>query len=118
MKIISRKEAKALGLTRYFTGKSCKWGHEAERSVSCASCCVCAARAADKYRSAHPEMRAASWKKYVATRTASVRASQKKYRANNRDKLVASSRSFNEKMRALVIIAREIIPEITEEIGL
>jgi hypothetical protein len=31
--IISRAEAKARGLTRYFTGKPCKYGHIAERYV-------------------------------------------------------------------------------------
>jgi hypothetical protein len=31
--IISRKEAKAAGLTRYFTGKPCKRGHVVERRV-------------------------------------------------------------------------------------
>jgi len=40
MKIISRKEAKENGLTRYFTGKSCKHGHIAERFISygCVEC--------------------------------------------------------------------------------
>jgi len=33
MEIISRKEAKALGLTRYFTGKPCKHGYIAERDT-------------------------------------------------------------------------------------
>ena len=33
LKIISRKEAQSLGLTRYYTGKPCKHGHIAERST-------------------------------------------------------------------------------------
>lgn len=36
--IISRKEAKALGLKRYFTGESCKHGHVCERLLK--GCCV------------------------------------------------------------------------------
>ena len=38
--IISRKEAKALGLKRYFTGKPCKHGHLSERSIDngCLEC--------------------------------------------------------------------------------
>jgi hypothetical protein len=34
-------EARALGLTRYFTGKPCKYGHIAERLVSNRRCSVC-----------------------------------------------------------------------------
>jgi predicted RNA-binding protein YlxR (DUF448 family) len=41
MDIISRKEAKAIGLTRYFTGKPCKHGHVSERHVSHGGCYVC-----------------------------------------------------------------------------
>ena len=38
MDIISRKEAKAQGLTRYFTGKPCKNGNLAERGVVSPQC--------------------------------------------------------------------------------
>ena len=40
MNIISRKEAKAQGLARYFTGKPCKNGHIAERLTAghCVEC--------------------------------------------------------------------------------
>jgi len=43
MKIITRKEARARGLKRYFTGKLCKHGHVAERLVSVRNCLECAA---------------------------------------------------------------------------
>ena len=39
--IITRKEAKALGLKRYFTGKPCKHGHVCERQVSSKGCVEC-----------------------------------------------------------------------------
>lgn len=40
MEIISRKEAKAKGLKRYYTGKPCKHGHVSERYIGgpCVSC--------------------------------------------------------------------------------
>ena len=38
---ISRREAIALGLTRYRTGKACRQGHVAERHVFNNSCCEC-----------------------------------------------------------------------------
>ncbi len=42
MKIISREEARAKGLKRYFSGKACKWGHCCERYVSNGVCIKCA----------------------------------------------------------------------------
>jgi hypothetical protein len=39
--IISRKEAKARGLVRYFTGKPCRHGHVAERYLNSGSCVDC-----------------------------------------------------------------------------
>ena len=41
MSIISRSEAKGLGLKRYFTGASCAQGHIAERYVSGRQCVAC-----------------------------------------------------------------------------
>lgn len=42
-KIITRAEAKALGLKRYFTGNACKNGHVAEKYTNCSLCVVCSA---------------------------------------------------------------------------
>lgn len=39
--IISRAEAKAIGLKRFFTGIPCKYGHVSERSVTSSACLVC-----------------------------------------------------------------------------
>lgn len=56
--IISRAEAKARSLTRYFTGAPCKYGHVSDRITSSALCCECV-RAYDrergKIRRASPE---------------------------------------------------------------
>lgn len=41
MRLISRKEAAAQGLTFYFTGKPCSFGHIAQRYVSCHRCLGC-----------------------------------------------------------------------------
>ncbi|MNC39344.1 hypothetical protein D3C75_879980 [compost metagenome] len=41
MEIISRVKAKELGLTRYFTGKPCKYGHIATRTTKSATCGEC-----------------------------------------------------------------------------
>lgn len=39
--IISREEARTLGLKRYFTGRACKYGHTAQREVSNTGCVIC-----------------------------------------------------------------------------
>jgi hypothetical protein len=41
LQIITRKQAKALGLTRYFTGKPCKHGHVCERYTANFACVEC-----------------------------------------------------------------------------
>lgn len=41
MELVSQSEAKARGLTRYFTGKPCRHGHLAERMLSDRRCTDC-----------------------------------------------------------------------------
>lgn len=41
VEIVSRKDARAAGLTRYFTGAPCKRGHVAERLTSIRACLLC-----------------------------------------------------------------------------
>lgn len=54
MKIVTRKEAKALGLKRYFTGKACIHGHVTERYVSDVKCVECNRQDAVNWRAANP----------------------------------------------------------------
>lgn len=53
--IISRKDARARGLKRYFTGASCKHGHVDERYVTTRECCRCALLHTKKYAERHPD---------------------------------------------------------------
>lgn len=41
MEIITRKQAKELGLKRYYTGKECRKGHIAERFTLTGCCLEC-----------------------------------------------------------------------------
>ena len=52
---ISRTEAKALGLRRYFTGKPCKHGHVAERLICNKGCVVCQALKVGNNKEYHRE---------------------------------------------------------------
>jgi len=51
--IVSRKDARAAGLKRYFTGKPCKRGHVAERWVSIKACVNCQLELGEEWRKRH-----------------------------------------------------------------
>lgn len=55
--IITRAEAKAKGLIRYFTGKFCKNQHRAERYCSTGTCCECMLKFNREHYSRNPEAR-------------------------------------------------------------
>ena len=66
MDIITRKEAKAQGLKKYFTGNPCKNGHTAERQTSNGICIACSnIKQKEKYE-ADPEKARARVRKYYA----------------------------------------------------
>ena len=52
-RIISRQEAIAQGLTKYYTGKACKWGHICERNVNDRHCPICKNIRSKKHRAKH-----------------------------------------------------------------
>ena len=56
IEIISREEAKALGLKRYFTGEPCKRGHIAERTIR-GACTKCMLESDRRWRERNPEVR-------------------------------------------------------------
>lgn len=107
MKLIrSRKEAKELGLTRYFTGHPCKHGHVAERDVINATCVECSL--GWKRRNAERVLQyAKDWyyqnrehslkvkKKYL--RTEAGKAAMKRTREKNRENCIAASREWRKK---------------------
>lgn len=79
MKIISRGDAKKLGLRHYFTGKECPNGHIAKRFVSSYTCSECAIEHHRRYRK-DPEFRS----KELAYKA--------RYRKENREKIAEYSR--------------------------
>lgn len=72
MRLISRGEAQAQGLTRYFNGNPCKHGHVAERLTTSCTCIVC--------HRAH--WRDSKKRKPEEFRRIQRRAQQKRYHAN------------------------------------
>jgi hypothetical protein len=113
MEIISRKEAKTLGLTRYFTGKPCKHGHVVERAVSAGNCTKCAKqtnknwknnnleakniihkKAADKYRQNNKEKITEASVEYYIKNKKKINAANKTYRENNSEKMKERNRKY------------------------
>lgn len=62
--IISRKDAQAAGLKRYFTGEECSNGHVSDRRVGNGECYACAKLRLNKWREDNPDKKAAHRKKH------------------------------------------------------
>ena len=101
-KIISRKDAKAQGLKRYYTGKTCKRGHVAERQTSDGSCFECHKH----YRSVHGESQYKLALEWQNNNRDLVRKSKREsakrnidtarqYKKNNHAKVLANAQRYN-----------------------
>ena len=87
MDIISRQEAKANGLSRYFTSEVCKLEHRVERYVSSGECVICASKRGKKRYEENSEEIKISVKKYYETNTEKVKLNRKQYLKNNTEKV-------------------------------
>jgi len=101
LQIISKADAKAQGLTRYFTGKPCPHGHVAERRVDNGHCVECARERArrryeenpDKeregnrrYREANPDKERERFRRWREANPDKVRERKRRWREENADK--------------------------------
>lgn len=82
MKIISRKEARAAGLPRYFTGNPCPHGHISERRTKNSVCLQCILDFGRKW--------------YAANRDHKLAQSKRVYR-NNREAIIVRTDSYRKK---------------------
>jgi hypothetical protein len=71
---VSRKDAKAAGLKRYFTGKPCLRGHIAERLVSRARCNECKRIRERARQKANPEKHSSRIRAWAKANPAKVNA--------------------------------------------
>ena len=101
MEIISRKEAKEKGLTRYFTGKPCKHGHIADRWVSGGGCSECKRLKAEKkaeydkiYRIRNADKIKEAKKESYEEKKDLVRKKHKKYYEQNKVKIKKNSNRY------------------------
>jgi hypothetical protein len=78
--LISREQARAQGLGRYFTGKPCKHGHVEERLTSTGSCVQCNRTTGKRYKRLNPEKNRLYIRRWID---------------RNRDRVNARSREIN-----------------------
>lgn len=88
--VVTREQAKAAGLSRFFTGKPCKRGHLSQRTTANGGCFACnSADALALYHAEAPEKRALRWERAKVWKDAhreQVRAEGRAYSKANRDK--------------------------------
>lgn len=114
MKIISRKEAKAQGLSRYFTGKPCKNGHVAERRTASSHCVGCRAEAnarwyasnqdrclevGRRWKNANKERRAETNKKWRMDNIDRCKQVGRRYYEENRERALKQGKRWREENR-------------------
>ncbi len=106
MEIIKRSAAKKLGLKRYFTGKSCKMGHVAQRKVVNGACCECALLGTKEWRTENADHIAEYNKDY-----------KKVYRVESKDKLrELKSKYYHENRERLAPKYREYVQNNREKV--
>ena len=111
MEIISRSDAKALGLKRFFTAKPCIRGHVAERIVSNKACVECAAIRDRAYKEANRVL----LRDKARERNASNKEYARKYYLDNKEKYKErSDRRYREKRDEILEAQRKRIRENPE----
>ncbi len=134
--IISRSEAMAGGLKRFFTGEPCKNGHICERSVSKRECLKCRSEKAklnrlsdldghraklNKWRRDNPDKVKASrrnnYLRYIDARRAYARVRVPIWRRNNPEKKRIINRALRAKKRSAIgsHTAEQILEMLTKQ---
>lgn len=95
---ISRAEAKAKGLSRYWTGLECKFGHIAERGTANGVCITCRYEIEKRYKAAHPEKIKEKVRKQAARHRIEnperIARNKKRWADANKDKIADKGRRW------------------------
>ncbi len=91
MNIITRAEAKSLGLKRYFTGMACKRGHVAERFVNSARCVECNKVICNEWASKNSDVKSSIDRNYRDKNRDSISAYKKSWYLRNRGHVIEKS---------------------------
>lgn len=113
--IVTRAQAKARGLKKYFTSIPCKNGHISQRLVHGAVCSICMAKMRKVSLEKHRETRRQAEKKYKTENKAKIYETLKIYRARNPAKIREIDNRYRanhiEECRARDRAARKANPE-------
>jgi len=90
MEIITRKDAKELGLKRYFTGKPCPHGHIGERHVIGSGCIECGR----KWRKSHPQTIKKLNQMYYEKNKQELNSNRQQWYRENRKKALEYARQY------------------------
>jgi hypothetical protein len=93
-KVLLRSEALQAGLTRYFTGQPCMYGHICERMVSSKRCCECGKAAKAAWDKANLTQNAAARRRRVAARPEHYKALKAAWHKANPEGQAARSRKW------------------------
>lgn len=85
--IIYRKDAIALGLKRYYTGRPCKHGHICERHVIGGVCIRCKRIATEQWHKETRSERNKVYYKWAKANPDKIRQAKASYRSSNKDKI-------------------------------
>lgn len=119
---MTRKEAREQGLTHYFTGKPCKYGHIARRRVDNLTCMECVRLKVRTWQGQNQDREKAKMQRWYATNADRVKARSKVWAKANpgrRKAIMAANRVARkaariplspEQQRALDAIYRECPP--------
>lgn len=102
MEIITRKEAQAKGLPRYFTGKPCKHGHVCERNTKRRVCYECAASSAMRFYYDNWEQCRNLRKNWWAKNKDKARADQRAYYRQKPELFLSASQKWKDENRGHV----------------
>lgn len=86
MNIVSRKDAKAAKLIKYYTGKPCKHGHLTDRLVSNKKCTECNIQQKNAWRIANPDKLKLQQIRYKEVNGDSMALSTSRWARINKDK--------------------------------
>lgn len=98
MEVISKQDAKDLGLKKFFTGLECSKGHVAERYVASRMCVICASshNTAEGRKELAKEYRANNQEKVKKYRESKI-DDRKDWLANNKDRLSLYKKTFRQR---------------------
>jgi 5-methylcytosine-specific restriction endonuclease McrA len=94
-KVISRDEARSLGLNKYYSGVPCRQGHDTERRISSRVCIGCQKQSWVNWAKANPERILETARRNGRKRDkAKKAASDRRYRDENKEKCKARAKAY------------------------